>query len=134
MTVSPLDGKLYVSDYRSRRLLRVKTMGSVRDLKQNAEVIAGTGDHCVPGDREKCGDDTLATAARLSFPKGIAINKDGKLYFADGASIRSIGPNGIIRTEVGYYGQPINWMPLPCDGIVTAVEVYSITFNVFVTV
>lgn len=70
MTVSPLDGRLYVSDYRSRRLLRVKTMGAVRDLKQNAEVIAGTGELCVPGDASKCGEGGPASAAKLSFPKG----------------------------------------------------------------
>ena len=71
MMVSPLDGKLYVSDYRSRKLLRVKTMGAVRDLKQNAEIIAGTGDQCVPGDREKCGDGMSAVLAKLFYPKGL---------------------------------------------------------------
>ena len=39
MTVSPLDGKLYVSDHQMRRILRVKTMGPVRDLTRNYEVL-----------------------------------------------------------------------------------------------
>ena len=39
MTVSPLDGKLYVSDHQTRRILRVKTMGPVRDLTRNYEVL-----------------------------------------------------------------------------------------------
>ncbi len=71
MTVSPLDGKLYISDYQSRTILRVKTMGAVRDLKQNMEIIAGTGDQCVPGDRNKCGDGGPAKQAKLFYPKGI---------------------------------------------------------------
>ncbi len=77
MTVSPLDGKLYISDYQSRTILRVKTMGAVRDLKQNMEIIAGTGDQCVPGDRNKCGDGGPAKQAKLFYPKGnkAALNK-----------------------------------------------------------
>jgi hypothetical protein len=70
MTVSPLDGKLYISDHRSLRILRVKTMGSVRDLTQNAEVIAGTGEQCVPGEPNRCGDGGLAVNAQLFYPKG----------------------------------------------------------------
>ena len=80
MTVSPLDGKLYISDYQSKRILRVKTMGAVRDLKENMEVIAGTGDQCVPGDKNKCGDDGPAVNSDLFYPKGeweefIRVNK-----------------------------------------------------------
>ena len=70
MTVSPLDGKLYISDYQSKRIIRVKTMGAVRDLTQNMEIVAGTGDQCVPGDRHKCGDNSSAVNANLFYPKG----------------------------------------------------------------
>jgi len=70
MTVSSLDGKLYISDYQTRRIIRVKTMGAVRELTQNYEVIAGTGEQCIPGDADKCGDGGLAINARLSYPKG----------------------------------------------------------------
>jgi len=70
MTVSPLDGKLYVSDYQTLRILRVKTMGPVRDLTRNYEVVAGNGDQCVPGDPHQCGDGRPATQAKLYYPKG----------------------------------------------------------------
>ena len=70
MTVSPVDGRLYISDHKSLRIIRVKTMGPARDLSQNFEVIAGTGEQCVPGDRERCGDGGPATSARLFYPKG----------------------------------------------------------------
>jgi len=70
MTVSPLDGKLYVSDHQTLRILRVKTMGPVRDLTRNYEVVAGNGDQCVPGDRQLCGDGGPAAQAKLFYPKG----------------------------------------------------------------
>ena len=70
MTVSPLDGKLYLSDYHRRQILRVKTMGAVRDLMSNFEIVAGTGKQCTPGDRQHCGDGGLATEAKLYYPKG----------------------------------------------------------------
>jgi len=70
MTVSPLDGKLYVSDHQTLRILRVKTMGPVRDLTRNYEVVAGNGDQCVPGDIHQCGDGGPATHAKLFYPKG----------------------------------------------------------------
>lgn len=74
MTVSPLDGKLYISDHQSLRIIRIKTMGAVRELTQNFEIIAGTGDQCIPGDKEQCGDKALATNAKLVYPKGEVCN------------------------------------------------------------
>lgn len=70
MTVSPLDGKLYVSDYQSKQIMRVKTMGAVRELDRNYEVVAGNGEQCVPGEKGKCGDDAKALNAKLFYPKG----------------------------------------------------------------
>jgi len=70
MTVSPKDGRLYITDYQSLRVIRVKTMGSVRDLAANYEVIAGTGDQCIPGDKDRCGDGGMAINAKLFYPKG----------------------------------------------------------------
>jgi len=70
MTVSPLDGKLYVSDHRTLRIVRVKTMGPVRDLTRNYEVVAGNGQQCVPGDIHRCGDGSPAIHAKLFYPKG----------------------------------------------------------------
>ncbi|XP_023930983.1 teneurin-m-like isoform X2 [Lingula anatina] len=115
MTVSPLDGKLYISDPHSKKVLRVKTMGPVRDLDSNLEIIAGTGEQCVPGDRDRCGDGKLASQARLTHPKGIAINKDGIVYFVDGVNIRSINKTGHISTVLGSQLQPGDWNPLPCQ-------------------
>jgi len=70
MVVSPLDGRLYITDQQNLRIIRVKTMGAVRELTQNFEVVAGTGQQCVPGDPDQCGDGAPATGARLFYPKG----------------------------------------------------------------
>ncbi|ELU08904.1 hypothetical protein CAPTEDRAFT_159800 [Capitella teleta] len=123
MTVSPLNGKLYISDFKSRRIIRVKTMGSVRELENNAEYIAGTGEQCFPGDPQKCGDGQQASSAKLIYPKGIAINKDGLVYFADAANIRTISPDNIISTLIGHQGQPTHWNPLPCESMLSAEEI-----------
>ena len=71
MSVSPNDGKLYISDYHSKQIVRIKTMGTVRELAQNYEVVAGTGEQCVPGEKDACGDGGLATQAKLMHPKGL---------------------------------------------------------------
>jgi len=70
MVVSPLDGRLYITDQQNLRIIRVKTMGAVRELTQNFEVVAGTGQQCIPGDLDQCGDASSATDARLFYPKG----------------------------------------------------------------
>ena len=54
---------------------------------------------------------------------GIAINKDGLVYFADGANVRTIDQSNIIRTLIGHQRQPTHWNPLPCDSMVTTEEV-----------
>ena len=48
----------------------MKTMGPVRKLEENFEVIAGNGEECTPGESALCGDGNLAVKARLSHPKG----------------------------------------------------------------
>jgi hypothetical protein len=70
MKVSPLDGRLYISDYQTRQIIRIKTMGPVRELGTNHEVVAGSGMQCYPGDPDKCGDGKPALQASLFYPKG----------------------------------------------------------------
>ena len=70
MTVSPVDGRLYISDHRGHRVIRVKTMGPVRNLMNNYEIVAGTGQQCMSGEPDLCGDGGPAINARLTYPNG----------------------------------------------------------------
>ncbi|CAL1538216.1 unnamed protein product, partial [Lymnaea stagnalis] len=123
MTVSPVDGRLYISDFMSVKVIRVRTMGPVPDLTDNFEVVAGNGEECPTSDPHRCGDGGPAVEATLRHPKGIAINKDGTIYIADSAAIRRISPDGIITTLIGSQAQPREWTPMPCDDILSAEKV-----------
>jgi len=64
------------------------------------------------------------------FMAGIAINKDGVVYFADGANIRAIDESGIIRTIIGSQGPPQYWIPFPCQKAINISMVFVIIFNI----
>ncbi|ESO01672.1 hypothetical protein HELRODRAFT_81516, partial [Helobdella robusta] len=114
ITMSPVDGKLYISKQQELKILRIKTMGPVRDLSRNFEVIAGTGEQCYHGDLNRCGDSKSALKAKLSYPKGITINKDGVMFIADGTNIRTISNSGIIDTFIGFQDGPKLFRPIDC--------------------
>jgi len=69
--VDPVSGALFISDTNSRRIYRVHSLTGGRQLPDNAEVVAGTGEQCLPFD-ERCGDGGKATDATLMSPKGEA--------------------------------------------------------------
>ena len=69
MTVSPVDGRLYITDFMEKKIKRVRTMGPVPDLARNFDLVAGTGEICTPSE-DRCGDGGLAVNAKLSYPKG----------------------------------------------------------------
>jgi len=54
---------------------------------------------------------------------GIAIDKDGVVYFADGANIRAIDEAGNIRTVIGTQAAPKQWTPFPCRHVLNVSEV-----------
>ena len=70
MTVSPVDGQLYLSDHRNYRIIKVRSQDQVKDVMTNFDPVAGTGEQCIPGDRERCGDNGPAVNAKLFYPKG----------------------------------------------------------------
>ena len=65
MAVSPLDGSVYVSDPEAHQVLR---LGATRD--HLPVVVVGSGQRCLPGDKNRCGDGGQAIHARLTYPKG----------------------------------------------------------------
>lgn len=70
LTTDPITGSIYLSDTNSRRIYKIKSTTSVKDIVKNSEVLAGTGDQCLPFDDTRCGDGGKGTDATLTNPRG----------------------------------------------------------------
>lgn len=70
LATSPVSGALYLSDTSSRKVFKVKSLNMVKDVAKNLELVAGTGDQCLPYDETRCGDGGKAVEATLTNPRG----------------------------------------------------------------
>ncbi|KAI4886913.1 hypothetical protein NFI96_030427, partial [Prochilodus magdalenae] len=70
LAMDPVNEALYLSDTSSRRVYRLKTLSEPKDPAKNMEVVAGTGEQCLPFDQSHCGEGGKATAASLNNPRG----------------------------------------------------------------
>ncbi|XP_055460637.1 teneurin-2 isoform X1 [Psammomys obesus] len=122
LAVDPVTGSLYVSDTNSRRIYRVKSLSGAKDLAGNSEVVAGTGEQCLPFDEARCGDGGKAIDATLMSPRGIAVDKNGLMYFVDATMIRKVDQNGIISTLLGS-NDLTAVRPLSCDSSMDVAQV-----------
>ncbi|XP_073710432.1 teneurin-3 isoform X5 [Misgurnus anguillicaudatus] len=122
LATDPVTGQLYVSDTNSRRIYSPRVLSGTSEPQQNVEVVAGTGDHCLPFDEAHCGDGGPATEALLTGPKGIAIDKNGLIYFVDGTVIRKVDKSGIISTLLGS-NDLASARPLSCDSVMDVHQV-----------
>lgn len=68
--MDPVSESLYLSDTNTRRVYRVKSLSEAKDLPRNYEVVAGTGEQCLPFDQSHCGDGGRASEASLHSPRG----------------------------------------------------------------
>ena len=75
---------------------RILKVDDVERPMENWEVMVGTGERCVPGDEDRCGDGGQASQAKLSFPKGLAISVDKTMYISDGKNIRVVFQNVLL--------------------------------------
>uniref|UniRef100_A0A9J8CHR7 Teneurin-2 n=1 Tax=Cyprinus carpio carpio TaxID=630221 RepID=A0A9J8CHR7_CYPCA len=100
LAVDPVSGSLFLSDTNSRQIYRVRSLNGARPLLDNAQVVAGTGEQCVPFDEARCGDGGKAVDATLMSPRGVALDKNGLMYFVDATMIRKVDQNGIISTLI----------------------------------
>jgi sugar lactone lactonase YvrE len=82
------DGNLYVSDYVNERIRKITPAGVVSTL-------AGSG---IGGYK-----DGSRTEAQFNSPTGIAVDRSGNVYVADGDNnmIRKITPDGVVSTLAG---------------------------------
>jgi sugar lactone lactonase YvrE len=85
-------GNLYITDGCTRVIRRIGTDGIIRS-------IAGTGS----GGRGWTGDNGPATQAQIGYPRGLAIDGSGNLYFTDVENhvVRKIDKTGTITTVAG---------------------------------
>jgi DNA-binding CsgD family transcriptional regulator len=84
-------GNLYIADSGNNRIRKVDVNGTIN-------TVAGSGKYY--GDS---GDGGPATSARLSFPFGIAVARDGTIYIADTGNnrLREVTPAGVIVPLAG---------------------------------
>lgn len=82
-------GNTYVADSRNQRVRKISN-GTIT-------TVAGNGQTGFSG------DNGAATAAQLSFPRGVAVDTQGNLYIADTGNcrIRKVTSGGIISTIAG---------------------------------
>uniref|UniRef100_A0A3Q3W7D0 Uncharacterized protein n=1 Tax=Mola mola TaxID=94237 RepID=A0A3Q3W7D0_MOLML len=114
LAMDPMGEVLYVSDTTSRRVYRVRNLGQPKDPSRNMEVVAGTGEQCLPFDQSHCGEGRKATEAALNNPRGISVDKRGVVYFVDGTTIQKINERGLLSTVIGSNGL-MSTQPLSCD-------------------
>uniref|UniRef100_A0A3P8Z795 Teneurin-4 n=1 Tax=Esox lucius TaxID=8010 RepID=A0A3P8Z795_ESOLU len=119
---SPVSGAVYLSDTSSRKVFKVKSLSSVKDVAKNLQLVAGTGDQCLPYDETRCGDGGKAVEATLTNPRGITVDKYGVIFFVDGTLIRRIDQNGIISTLLGF-NDLTSARPLSCDSVMDISQV-----------
>ncbi|XP_021940923.1 teneurin-m isoform X3 [Zootermopsis nevadensis] len=124
LSLSPLDGVLYISDPESHQIIRVRSVDDYSDPDHNWETAVGSGERCLPGDEAHCGDGALARDAKLAYPKGVAVSSDNVLYFADGTNIRMVDRDGIVTTVIGNHMHKSHWKPIPCEGTLNVEEVH----------
>ena len=100
LAVGP-NGDLLVVDGGRGQILRHLPSGKF-------QVVAGTGK------RGFSGDGGLAIRAEIDGPAGIAVAKNGAVYFADEGNgrVREILPDGIIKTVAGGGTMPLGTKPV----------------------
>uniref|UniRef100_A0A8C3VSS4 Teneurin-1 n=1 Tax=Catagonus wagneri TaxID=51154 RepID=A0A8C3VSS4_9CETA len=114
LAMDPVSESLYLSDTNTRKVYKLKSLVETKDLSKNFEVVAGTGDQCLPFDQSHCGDGGRASEASLNSPRGITVDRHGFIYFVDGTMIRRIDANAVITTVIGSNGLT-STQPLSCD-------------------
>ena len=61
---------MYLSDGQTRQIYRLRSLSGMADMTDNLEVVAGSGEPCLPSDENRCGDGGPAEQAKLLDPKG----------------------------------------------------------------
>lgn len=119
LAFNPYDQYLYISDPQRYQIIKLpiaaadnnNNNGAITEPPE-AEVVVGSGERCLPHNKNLCGDERPAQEARLIHPKGMAFGLDGSMFFADGNVIRMVdtttataGGGGVVRRVVGQWSR-----------------------------
>ncbi|CAF4023410.1 unnamed protein product, partial [Adineta steineri] len=119
LSTDPVDGRLYISDYYRRQIIRLIKTDSIENLKENYEIVIGDGQYCTIDliHNITCGDEQLAKDVSLSYPKGLTIDRYGTIYFIDGQRIRKLSiDNSRVTNLVGSFEYQIDYQrELSCN-------------------
>jgi hypothetical protein len=88
-------GNVYIADTNDHKVRKVTPGGTI-------STIAGNGTQC-PSGTDSCGDGGSATAAKLNFPRAVAVGAAGDVYVADWRDnrVRKVTSTGAISTIAG---------------------------------
>jgi len=117
---------LYLSHAKKHQVWKIETLDGekIKDPKNNWKPVVGTGERCLPGSGDDCGDGGPANEARLDYPKSVAISVDRTMYISDGRNLRVVTPEGRIDTLVGGRSGPVGPpRPPECQRIFEADDV-----------
>ncbi|OQV15708.1 Teneurin-m [Hypsibius exemplaris] len=129
MAINPANGQLYVSVSQLLKVVRITSLNAptVTDIATNFVSVVGNGAQCVPrAGVFSCGENVAATTASMIYPKGIAFDKTGSMYIADGGAIRFVNPAGIIQTLIPQTQYSNVWAPAPACGDVLDLSRFSL--------
>ena len=100
---------LYLSHAKKHQIWKIESLDGdkIKDPKNNWKAVVGTGERCIPGSGDPCGDGGPANEARLDYPKSVAISVDRTMYISDGRNLRVVTPEGKIETLVGGFLGPV---------------------------
>lgn len=135
LTTDPIDGRLYISDYHRRQIIRLMKSDSIENLKDNYEIVIGDGRYCTIDliNNITCGDKQLAKDVSLSYPKGLTIDRYGTIYFIDGQRIRKLNiENSYVTNLVGSFEYQIK--QLTCNRTYSfdqVIQIILILLNLF---
>jgi sugar lactone lactonase YvrE len=85
-------GNVYIADARDEDLIT-----HVRKVSPGGTITTFAG----TGARGFSGDGGPATSAQLESPGGLAVDRKGNVYIADGSRVRKVDPGGTITTFAG---------------------------------
>ena len=115
-------GNVYIADSGDNRIREVLAPASGLPGTGNIQTVAGTGVASFTG------DGTLATAATINNPQGVAVDASGNLYIAEGSHVRAVCVTCTAGTGLYALLNKLG-VPSPVNGYIYSIAGTSTTSN-----